>query len=121
MRPAPAGSTGSGLAIKVNFEFDSYQLTEGAQDYLDQLGEDLAEHQSVQISVEGHTDRYGTEAYNSELSIKRAESVKTYLVEKFEIAPNRIVTLGHGFERLANVTDPYSPENRRVEVIKTFE
>jgi len=61
---------------------------------------------------------YGTASYNKDLSIRRAESAKDYLVDTFNINPERIVTLGFGFEHLADEDDPYSPENRRVEVLK---
>jgi outer membrane protein OmpA-like peptidoglycan-associated protein len=61
---------------------------------------------------------YGSASYNEELSIRRADSAKNYLVDTFKISPERIVTLGFGFERLADKDDPYSPVNRRVEVLK---
>lgn len=121
LRPVQAGSTGMGLAMKVNFEFDSANLTEGAQDHLDLLGEVLVEQDTIRISLEGHTDQTGTESYNKGLSIKRAEAVKNYLVENYTIAPNRILTAGYGYERLVDINHPFDSENRRVEVIKLSE
>jgi len=118
LRPVKAGSTGMGLAMKINFEFDSARLTGGAQGHLDLLGEVLAEQDSIRISLEGHTDQTGTESYNKDLSIQRAEAVKNYLVENFTIAPNRILTAGYGYERLVDLNDPFGSENRRVEVLK---
>ena len=121
LRPVQAGSTGMGLAMKVNFEFDSANLTEGAQGHLDLLGEVLAEQDTIRISLEGHTDQTGTESYNKDLSFNRAEAVKNYLVENFTIAPNRVITAGYGYERLVDLNDPFGFENRRVEVIKLSE
>ena len=107
-----------GLSLKIHFELDSYELTQTAQKHLDELGEELASSRSIRISLQGHTDMYGTAAYNKRLSVRRAESAKSYLVNNFSISPERIVTLGFGFERLADQDNPYSPVNRRVEVLK---
>jgi len=107
-----------GLRLKINFDLDSYELTQTAQEHLAELGEELAASESIRISLQGHTDMYGSASYNEELSIRRAESAKNYIVDTFKISPERIVTLGFGFEHLANEADPYSPENRRVEVLK---
>jgi len=121
LRPAAQGSTGSGLDVNVKFKYNSYELTGVMQENLDQLGEALFEDGSVTISLEGHTDMSGDEHYNKELSLKRAESVKQYIVSKFNIAPDRILTAGYGYERLAEKSNPYSAVNRRVEVIKVAE
>ena len=107
-----------GLSLKIHFDLDSYELTSTAQEHLDELGEELAGSQSIRISLQGHTDMYGSASYNEVLSIRRAESAKNYLVNTFEISPERIVTLGFGFKRLADKDNPYSPVNRRVEVLK---
>jgi outer membrane protein OmpA-like peptidoglycan-associated protein len=118
---APAGATGAGLTLKIRFESGSQRLSGAAQSHLDQLGRMLAENKSIRISLEGHTDRSGNPADNQKLSLKRAESAKRYLIEKFKIAPDRVLTSGFGSERPANISDPYSFENRRVEVIKLSE
>jgi len=107
-----------GLSLKINFDLDSYELTQTAHEHLYELGEELASDESTRISLQGHTDMYGPASYNDELSIRRAESAKNYLVDTFKISPERIVTLGFGFERLADKDDPYGPVNRRVEVLK---
>jgi len=106
------------LNVRVFFEFNSYELTSGAQNQLDILGNYLAEDNTSRIILEGHTDMAGEEAYNAMLSLQRAESAKQYLVGKFKIAPETIETHGYGFDRLANVDDPYSSKNRRVRVRK---
>ena len=106
------------LNIRVFFEFNSSELTDGAQEQLDVLGRFLAEKPSARIVLEGHTDRRGGEAYNHLLSLERAESAKAYLVSKYNVPPENIETQGYGFERLANVDDPFSPQNRRVRARK---
>jgi len=71
----------------------------------------------LKIIISGHTDNFGEEDYNINLSKKRAESVKAALV-KLGITPGRIATIGMG------ETDPITPNdtdnnrfrNRRIEV-----
>jgi OOP family OmpA-OmpF porin len=69
--------------------------------------------------IEGHTDNVGKEESNLRLSTKRAESVRTYLTEKFGIAENRLSARGYGSSR--PVADNATPEgrqrNRRIEAV----
>lgn len=118
LTPVPPDSINEGLWLEINFELDSFLLTETAQKHLDELGEELAAKESIRISLQGHTDMYGQADYNRDLSIQRAKSAKQYLMNTFNVSPDRILTLGFGFERLANTEDPYSSANRRVEVLK---
>ena len=118
LTPVAPDSKDVGLSLKINFALNSYELTKAAQQHLEELGEELAVSESIKISLQGHTDMRGEAYYNKELSIRRAESAKKYLVDTFDISPQRIVTLGFGFEHLADEDDPYSSENRRVEVLK---
>ena len=69
------------------------------------------------IIAVGHTDSQGGEAYNQKLSVKRAEAVKTYLVEK-GIEPNRVYTEGKGKTQPVadNKTAEGRSKNRRVEI-----
>ena len=106
------------LNIKVLFEFNSSDLTQGAQEQLDVLGRYLAETNSSRIILEGHADMAGTKEYNKMLSTQRAQSAKRYLVSQYNITPEIIETNGYGYERLADVVDPYNAKNRRVRVRK---
>ena len=121
LRPSKQGATGTGVTIKVFFELNSYQLTNAAQEHLDILGEYLKENKKAHISLEGHTDLRGEKDFNKELSLKRSEAAKNYLVKNFGIDDERVLTCGHGYERLAVPTNPYDSQNRRVEVIKLSE
>lgn len=109
---------GARLNIKVMFEFNSSELTSGAQEQLDVLGRYLAEGSPSRIILEGHTDMAGPEAYNMALSLNRAESAKQYLVRQFSVTPDSIETIGYGFDRLVDVDDPFNAKNRRVRVRK---
>ena len=81
----------------VNFEFDSAQLTANAEAILDGVSEKLMTNDQLRIRLEGHTDSVGPAAYNKELSQRRADSVKSYLVNKGFSADN-ITTIGYGEE-----------------------
>ena len=65
----------------------------------------------------GHTDSIGADAYNQKLSVRRAESVKAYLVSK-GVEPNRIYTEGKGEKQpvASNKTKDGRQKNRRVEI-----
>ena len=68
-----------------------------------------------QVRVIGHADASGAPEANLSLSLRRAESVKKYLVEKGADA-NMLVAVGQGAKEPKNAKDPFSPENRRVEI-----
>ena len=65
----------------------------------------------------GHTDAVGGEEFNQDLSNRRADAVKRYLIDKFGLAPEHLVTAGYGKSRLKNKNNPSASENRRVEVV----
>ena len=100
-----------------NFEFGSAKLRPGEIRKLDEVASFAEKHPDVELEASGHTCSIGTEAYNQKLSEKRAESVKTYLVNK-GVAAQRIVTVGHGESRpmADNKTREGREQNRRVEV-----
>jgi OOP family OmpA-OmpF porin len=65
----------------------------------------------------GHTDSIGTDAYNQGLSVRRADSVKAYMVSK-GIEPNRVYTEGKGEKQpiASNTTRDGRQKNRRVDI-----
>ena len=67
------------------------------------------------VRIEGHADASGVAAANLALSQKRAEAVREYLVEK-GADPAMLTPVGVGANVPKNVKDPFSPENRRVEI-----
>jgi len=62
---------------------------------LDEAARILQENTSLQVTVEGHTDSIGTDAYNQKLSERRAQAVKQYLVSQ-GVAADRLETVGKG-------------------------
>ena len=71
--------------------------------------------------VAGHTDAVGSESYNQELSERRADAIKRYLVDKFGIAGTDLVTVGYGKSKLKDQSAPTAGVNRRVQVVNMLD
>jgi OOP family OmpA-OmpF porin len=107
-------------AIKVEFAFNSAELTPQATKTLDELGKALTSNdlKVYCFVVEGHTDSIGSDAYNMKLSQQRAQSVVHYLTKKFDIDPDRLQAVGVGKASpiASNDTDEGRQKNRRVQI-----
>lgn len=117
---APAGTAGSGKVpdLQILFEFNSAELTQQARDRLDVLGAALASDQlrPYAFQIAGHTDAVGGQAYNQDLSRRRAEAVVGYLSSRWSIERSRLQARGYGMSQLLEPSDGASAKNRRVEV-----
>jgi OOP family OmpA-OmpF porin len=82
-------------ASTVNFDFDRYVIRPDARTKLDDLVGKLRNVTLEVVIAVGHADRLGGDAYNMKLSVRRADSVKAYLVSK-GIAASRVYTEGKG-------------------------
>lgn len=107
------------IDIEINFDYDSAQIRPSSLKDVDALGQALTNETLAKsrIVLNGHTDASGSDGYNQDLSDRRAAAVRDYLISNFGIAPDRLVAIGFGEERLKNTNDPLADENRRVEVI----
>lgn len=85
----------------VYFEFDSATLLPEAQDILNQKAAYILSMSDVSITVEGHCDERGTDAYNMALGERRAEAAKAFLVN-LGVNPSQIDTISYGEERPAD-------------------
>ena len=113
---APAASKVT-YAADAFFDFDKATLKPAGKAKLDDLvGKVKGINLEVIIAV-GHTDNVGSDVYNQKLAVKRAESVKAYLVSK-GIEKNRIYTEGKGEKQPVadNKTNEGRGKNRRVEI-----
>lgn len=106
------------IDLEIYFDFNSSEIAPKAVPDLMNLGRALtnAELQGGIYLLSGHTDAKGGEDYNQRLSERRAQSVKDFLVRKFRISDDTLVTAGYGEEQLKNTSDPLAGENRRVQV-----
>ena len=106
------------IDLEIYFDFNSAEVAARAVPDLMSLGRALtnAELQGGVYLISGHTDAKGGEDYNQRLSERRAQSVKDFLVRKFRISDDTLVTAGYGEEQLKNTNNPLAGENRRVQV-----
>jgi len=105
------------LAADVLFDFDKAVLKSEGKSKLDDLANRIKGINLEVVIAIGHTDSIGSDAYNQKLSVRRAESVKSYLVSK-GVEPNRIYTEGKGEKQpvASNKTKDGRQKNRRVEI-----
>jgi outer membrane protein OmpA-like peptidoglycan-associated protein len=102
------------------FEYDSDVLQGSAVSQLQKLGTLIQRNPKATFTVEGYTDSFGTPGYNLDLSQRRADSVKQYLVEGMGISPAQIQTRGYGatkFRTSPNGSIDEQSSNRRVEIV----
>jgi outer membrane protein OmpA-like peptidoglycan-associated protein len=105
------------IDLVIQFDFDSAKLQESSKPLIDNLVAAMKNDRlmSVRFKVEGHTDAKGSEAYNQNLSMRRAESVVTYMADK-GIEKERMEGIGKGFSDLLYPDKPQAMENRRVRI-----
>ena len=104
------------MDLNVEFETNKAEIKPKHTDELNRAGEFLQNHPNARMLIEGHTDSIGAADYNQQLSERRAASVKNYLVEEFNIDPDRLQAKGYGESRpvATNETAAGRQENRRV-------
>ena len=121
LRSEEAASEATGVAFvneTIHFSFDSALLSDQAQQILNDKADYLRTNSGVTVTVEGHCDERGTDAYNIALGERRAESVKNFLVD-LGISANRLNSVSYGEERpIAIGQDEASwAKNRRAQFV----
>lgn len=107
------------------FEFDKATLTPRAEETLSVLGPMIENAGLHPVLIEGHTDSVGTDEYNQELSERRAERVRNWLLEHRVVEKRAVSTVGYGEKKpVAPNTKPDGKDNppgralnRRVEIV----
>jgi outer membrane protein OmpA-like peptidoglycan-associated protein len=105
---------------KVKFGFDTSDLSPEAEAALDEFASQLKnQNTGVYIEIQGHTDSVGSEKYNEELGLLRAEAVRRYLSQKHQLPLHRMNVISYG--ETASVADNSTREgrsqNRRVALV----
>lgn len=104
------------------FEYDSDTLRKEAEHSLSQLGTLIWKNNQASFRIEGHTDSFGSDDYNDQLSLRRAEAVKAWLIQNSGLDPRNITTAGLGKKHLLAPGSGSVAEqqlNRRVEIVIT--
>jgi type IX secretion system PorP/SprF family membrane protein len=105
------------VTLHFPFEFNSAELDDPTEDFLEELTATLKENENLKLKIEGHTDNVGSDKFNLRLSQKRSDAVKHHLI-KSGIHPERLQSEGKGMHQPLNnnLTDEERAKNRRVEL-----
>ena len=114
----PAHGTKIETLSGANFDFNKAVLRPDGKVKIDHAIKVMQDNPSIRLSIEGHTDSIGSDAYNQKLSERRANAVREYMVSK-GISSSRLTTRGFGKSKpiASNKTAEGRAENRRVELI----
>jgi len=102
---------------EVFFEHNKYEIKRSFFAHLDVIGNSMLTSQAGNsiLIIEGHADASGSVDYNQNLSEKRANAVREYLVSRFKIDPVRLRVVGKGESELYDKDNPKAAVNRRVQ------
>ncbi|HZD54978.1 MAG TPA: OmpA family protein [Candidatus Aquicultoraceae bacterium] len=119
VNPPPAQKVIDRLTLHINFDTNRSEIRSADLPELEKAVAFLKKYPDARVSVEGYTDSRGSEKYNLALSDRRAQAVRTYLVEKGGVSADRITAVGKGEADPVgdNGTEKGRFENRRVEVL----
>jgi outer membrane protein OmpA-like peptidoglycan-associated protein len=104
----------------IYFDFGSDRIKEESTATLGEIARVLQQHPAWSLAVEGHTDNLGGDAYNADLSKRRAAAVKQALVAQFKVDASRLRASGYGATKPKDSNDTVAgrARNRRVELVK---
>jgi outer membrane protein OmpA-like peptidoglycan-associated protein len=116
---AEIAATKPKIDLEIHFDFNSADISKDSMSSVQALGDALSDPQlrGSTFVVAGHTDGVGGEQFNQELSERRADTIKHYLVDHYHLASGDLVTVGYGKTKLKNAADPSDGVNRRVQVV----
>ncbi|MBR1092459.1 OmpA family protein [Bradyrhizobium manausense] len=116
---ATAAKDKPNIDLEITFDYNSADISTKSLPSVQALGRALTspDLKGSTFVVAGHTDAAGGDSYNQDLSERRADSIKRYLVEKYGIAATDLVTVGYGKSKLKDPSQPMAEVNRRVQVV----
>jgi outer membrane protein OmpA-like peptidoglycan-associated protein len=116
---AEIAATKPKIDLEINFDFNSASIRPSSIPSVQALGQALSDPKlkGSTFIVAGHTDGVGSDAFNQDLSERRADTIKRYLVDNYHIANGDLVTVGYGKTKLKDAQDPTDAINRRVQVV----
>jgi len=107
------------IDLEINFDFNSDSIRQSSVPSVQALGQALSDPKlkGSTFVVAGHTDGVGSDVFNQDLSERRADTIKRYLVDNYHIPAGDLVTVGYGKTKLKDTQDPTDAINRRVQVV----
>jgi outer membrane protein OmpA-like peptidoglycan-associated protein len=116
---AELAATKPKIDLEIRFDYNSADISTNSMPAVQELGKALSDAslKGSTFVVAGHTDAVGGEAYNQDLSERRADTIKKYLTEKYGLNGSDLVTVGYGKTQPKDANAPMDPVNRRVQVV----
>jgi len=116
---AEIAATKPKIDLEINFDFNSASIRPSSMPSVQALGQALSDPKlkGSTFIVAGHTDGVGGDAFNQDLSERRADTIKRYLVDNYRVPSGDLVAVGYGKTKLKNSQDPTDAINRRVQVV----
>ena len=113
-------STGRAVTQEIHFATDSAEILPASEPVLREIAEVLRSQSGLELIIEGHTDGVGTAEHNLDLSRRRADAVKRWLVDRLGIGEVRLTTVGYGLTKPVadNASEEGRARNRRVELVR---
>src|ERR1700720_2847320 len=116
---AEIATTKPRIDLEIQFDYNSADISKSSTQAVQELGKALS-NPSLRGStfvVAGNTDGIGSDSFNQELSERRADTIKRYLVQNYGLTGSDLVTVGYGKTKLKDADDPADPINRRVQIL----
>lgn len=107
------------VKLKVNFDYDKADVKPQYHKELADFAEFMKQYPDVFVEIDGHTDSDGSDAYNQKLSQRRANSVRSYLIQKFGMDAKQLTAIGFGEAKpvASNASAEGKAQNRRIEAV----
>jgi outer membrane protein OmpA-like peptidoglycan-associated protein len=107
------------IDLTITFDYNSAEISSKSLPDVQKLGRALTSDnlKGSTFLLAGHTDAAGSDSYNQDLSERRADSIKRYLMDNYHISAADLVTVGYGKSKLKDPSQPMAEANRRVQVV----
>lgn len=114
------------FTVRLNFEFDKYEMANVVNDAeLQRLDDYITQVKTTpvreEIALVGHTDAKGSDEYNMALGMRRAESVRNYMISKGIPASDIVSVTSEGKRNMLPEYDIFSVQQRRVRILAEYE
>jgi outer membrane protein OmpA-like peptidoglycan-associated protein len=116
---AEIAATKPKIDLEIQFDYNSAEISRTAMPAVQELGKALSDPslKGATLVVAGHTDGVGGNSFNQDLSERRADTIKRYLVDKYGLAGKNLIAVGYGKTKLKDTANPTDAINRRVQVV----
>jgi OmpA-OmpF porin, OOP family len=107
------------IVLNVEFDTDKAVVKDEYRNEIKKVADFMKTYPKTNAVIEGHTDNVDTAEYNQKLSEARANSVRQYLINNFEIKASRLTAVGYGLTKpiASNNTEEGRQKNRRVQAV----